>query len=170
MHDADHHSIPALIVWKCLKHLPGQRREHGQQSTGKQQIVAIQQPHTLQGRGRHSEPEFRHLTQRPRPLSLTRPCHGMQDNNVPIASEQTESPLFKLPREIRQMIYEQLLGGNVFHIVRRRKKLGHTRCRAYREPDQCIPTRCRGLKLPSGVHAGYGDGDLIEVLQSCRRV
>lgn len=68
------------------------------------------------------------------------------------------------------MIYEQLLADNVFHIVRRREKLGHTRCRAYREPDQCVPTRCRGLKLPSGFHAGFGDGDLIQVLQSCRRV
>jgi len=42
--------------------------------------------------------------------------------------DQEQSIFFRLPPEIRQMIYETLLADSTFHVERRRKMLGHTKC------------------------------------------
>ena len=93
----------------------------------------------------------------------------MNDVRQPLnADQQTASLLFNLPKEVRLMIYEEVLGGMVFHIVRRKDKLCHKLCKGSGDPEQCISDHCRGFKIPSGVHTGRGDGGLIQILQSCR--
>jgi hypothetical protein len=115
------------------------------------------------------EPEIRHLVPRKHPLSLLSFCD--EDVRQPLnTDQQIASLLFKLPRELRLMIYEEVLGGKVFHIVRRKEKLGHKLCKGSGNPDQCISDHCRGFKAQSGVHAGRGDGGLIQLLQSCRKM
>jgi hypothetical protein len=42
--------------------------------------------------------------------------------------DQSHSILFTLPFEIRQMIWKEVLGGDVIHIIPLRDGLGHVRC------------------------------------------
>ena len=169
MREAENHSLSATLLWKCLSILPRPRREHGEQSINQQRAVVTQGSNVQQGQSRGYQIEYRHLPQLRRVLSVMFPSNGTEAKCMEIIGQQTESPFFRLPGEIRRMIYMQLLGDNVFHIVRRRQKLGHIRCRASPYAGQCTSRSCRGLKLPSGVHAGFGDGGIIQILQSCHR-
>jgi len=89
---------------------------------------------------------------------------------------QIQSPLFHLlPDELRLMIYSQVLGNQVLHIIRRHQKLGHTLCK---NPDgsfdACREAQCRGRKMPTGEHeatvSSPGHGGMIQLLQTCRRI
>jgi hypothetical protein len=99
--------------------------------------------------------------------------HSMAKRTVrQILNEQTQSLLFKLPEELRLLIYEEVLGNRLIHIVRRDHKLGHMLCRSGGDQDACNEVKCRGIKLPTGmfVQPGFGHGDLIPLLQSSRNV
>ncbi len=113
---------------------------------------------------------------RRRECCLTPAPHGKAILQPSQFSEQTQSPLFKLPAELLLLIYEEVLGHNLFHIVRRMNnfQLGHIGCKSKvpRSQENCVENKCRGLKLPTGIHAktGSGDGGLIQLLQSCRKM
>jgi len=108
---------------------------------------------------------------------LTPPPFGkaiLQPNQL---IEQTQSPLFKLPEELLLLIYEHVIGYNLFHIVRKTKQfqLGHVPCKNNlpRSQEECKENECRGFKIPTGLHvrpAGPGHGSLIQLLQTCRKV
>jgi hypothetical protein len=108
---------------------------------------------------------------------LTPPPFGkaiLQPNQL---IEQAQSPLFKLPEELLLLIYEHVIGYNLFHIVRRTKQLqlGHVPCKNNlpRSQEECKENECRGFKIPTGLHvrpAGPGHGSLIQLLQTCRKV
>lgn len=89
-------------------------------------------------------------------------------------NDQAQSPLFKLPPDLLLMIYEEVLGSQVIHIVRRNKTLAHAICKVNKPPCQedCKEGQCRGLKLPTGVYAESGQStlDLLPLLQTCRKV
>jgi hypothetical protein len=88
--------------------------------------------------------------------------------------ERTESPLFRLLPELRILIYENVIGNRVLHIVRRKGKLAHATCKVNKRQgcEDCREEKCRGLKLPSGVYVkpGTGQSDILPLLQTCRRV
>jgi hypothetical protein len=113
---------------------------------------------------------------RRRERALTPPPFGRAVLHPSQLNEQTQSPLFKLPEEILLLIYEEILGHNLFHIVRRstRFQLGHVLCKANtpRRQEECNEHECRGMKVPSGVHPKTrpGNGGLVQLLQSCRRM
>ncbi|PQE33540.1 ankyrin repeat protein [Rutstroemia sp. NJR-2017a WRK4] len=79
-----------------------------------------------------------------------------------------------LPKEVRLLIYEKVLGGRVLHIVRRTKQLGHVPCKRgdLEKEESCRALGCRGSKEYNGYYAsnGEGHGDLIQMLQVCRRL
>jgi hypothetical protein len=108
----------------------------------------------------------------PRTHCLTPPRFEISTEEPVVLHEQIQSPLLNLPKEVLLMIYERVVGIRVLHIVRRRDKLGHTLCISTGEPDDCKEAKCRGLKLPTGLYArsGHGSGDLIQLLQTCRKV
>ncbi len=110
----------------------------------------------------------------PRTHSLTPPPSEISDQELEMY-EQTQSPLFKLPPELRCQIYGEVIGNKTIHIVQRsRDKLGHTICRCNNPPcqEQCREDGCRGTKLPSGIYAifGAGSGGILPLLKSCRKM
>lgn len=75
--------------------------------------------------------------------------------------EQAQSNFFaRLPAELRTLIYTEILGGNVLHIVKREKRLGHSRCTVNRLLQDERVYVCRS---PT-------DRDLMPMLKSCRKV
>lgn len=100
--------------------------------------------------------------------------------------DQKQSRLFKLPLELREQIYREVLSGPPIHIIRKQKKLGHLRCKAIR-PEDC-PVKyefggradsrqtCWGLTDNVGVWCGRStwheptDGGILPLLRSCRRM
>ena len=64
-------------------------------------------------------------------------------------------PFFKLPLEVRQMIYTEVLGGQTLHIVRKRKRLGFLRCRTPR-PEDCPTDSCVGSVTRTAMACGRG--------------
>jgi hypothetical protein len=90
--------------------------------------------------------------------------------------DQMESPLFKLPLEIRRQIWEDTLGGYVFHIyfVQAYRRMSHTRCKA-RSPEPCKGgdlslSPCRANFKVLGARDQWGHSNLISILQCCRRM
>lgn len=88
--------------------------------------------------------------------------------------EQLQSPLFTLPKEVLLLIYEQVIGNNILHIVRRSNKLSHATCSSNRSgnPDDCRDLKCRGMKLQNGVSIPDGPsyGGILPLLQTCRKM
>lgn len=90
--------------------------------------------------------------------------------------EQAQSNFFaKLPAELRSLIYTEILGGNVLHIVKREKRLGHLRCKVNRLQDERV-LGCWGINFRTTpwtgkyVYRSPTDGDLMPMLKSCKRV
>jgi hypothetical protein len=118
---------------------------------------------------RFNEPENWRLLPLRRPRRLSIPLPEMENGNLQIRKtySQDQSWFFsRLPKDIRLLIYEQVLGERVLHIVRRRTKLGNMLCKA--APGHICTAECRGIKLESGITAGSGDGGYSQILQTCR--
>lgn len=164
-------SLTKLVAWKVLNALPHRARESEHISSYRPRLESqVARVQSAKDRLYELEPEIRHLGRRKRPLSLVSSFYD-EDVRQPLnANPQNTSWLFNLPKEVRLMIYEEVLGGMVFHIVRRKDKLGHKLCKGSGDPEQCISNHCRGFKIQSGVHAGRGNGGLIQTLQTCRKV
>ena len=134
-------------------------------------------------------------TKRPRSLTIplsegggqaineasTIPADGMVDQQTNI---QHQSRLMRLPVEIRRIIWEKAVGGNIFHIVRCPKRILGMRCSetmtAYPDifKDPCWAVICRRGLVPRtlGVYAkGFSHSaavpaNILSILQSCRLV
>lgn len=90
--------------------------------------------------------------------------------------DQLQSFLFKLPFEVRRQIWEETLGGYVFHIyfVQAYRRMSHTRCKT-RLPEICknddpISGPCRQVFKVPGARDKWGHSNLLSILQSCRRI
>lgn len=87
--------------------------------------------------------------------------------------DQTQSPLLRLPENVLLLIYQQVIGNNLLHIVRRSNGLAHAVCNdSSGSQDDCRDFNCRGMKLPNGVclpnkRSHYG---IIPLLQTCRKM
>lgn len=89
--------------------------------------------------------------------------------------DQSQSALFsKLPAEVRTMIYKEVLCGPVpiVHIVTKRKrKLAHVRCLGSKNHhvDDSSDSYIHAVGSPR-TDVRERDGNLLPLLQSCRRV
>ena len=101
-------------------------------------------------------------------LSLVERAAGESRSRV---EAQDHAALFRLPKELLLIIYKEVIGDRVLHILRRKgPKLGHAVCRFSQENASC--SQCRGMKMPTGLYqsSGTGSGDLIPLLQCCRKM
>lgn len=118
---------------------------------------------------------------RPRTLTLTN-LHQSDEATTCCSSQavgevvqRSIPPFFKLPLEVRQMIYTEVLGGETLHIVRKHKRLGFLRCRALR-PDECPTRSCLGSVDGDGVWTRglsgkeQTDGGLLDLPLVSRRM
>jgi hypothetical protein len=82
---------------------------------------------------------------------------------------QTQSSFFKLPLEIMRQIYEEAIGGYVFHIfsLEAYRRMSHTRCKTTRFPEDCAFRR--QSKQP-GAADEWGNISLLSLLTTCRRM
>ncbi|RJE27153.1 hypothetical protein PHISCL_00506 [Aspergillus sclerotialis] len=120
-----------------------------------------------------------HRDDRPPPRRrrpLTPPLLPLKDTTpiAPEAASQSQSPFFRLPLELREIIYKQVLGDSNIHI-KNGKSLRHLRCKCtscpgigyyfYYGSTWKKPWECDGTKYDY-------DGDRLPVslLRSCRRV
>jgi len=171
------HSIPGLILAKALDCLsshgrpadsiPVRPRRQTAPSDDSEQSTQV---HRRRSGGYQPPPTCPHLPPRTHCLTPS-PIESEAWEVLPL-DEQTQSPLLNLPKELRLLIYEEIVGKKIVHIVKRRNRLGHTLCKASGDYDGCKEEQCRGLKLPTGAYVltGPGHGDLIPFLQSCRKV
>ena len=116
---------------------------------------------------------------RPRRLSLD---EGNGACDMRGAQQQQEegasTPLFfNLPREVRDMVYREVLGGRRLHVVRKRRRLGFRACRVEAGRGGECPTReCLGSVDAEGVWTGgfsgreRTDGGVLGLVLVCRRV
>lgn len=90
-------------------------------------------------------------------------------------SQLSASPFFRLPLEVRRIIYMQVLGGQRLHIVRKHKRLRFLRCRAP-SLEECPTPKCQGSVDGEGVWTGgfsgkeRTDGGVLDLLLVCWRV
>lgn len=152
--------LPCLCLGICLRPYRPQNR--------------TEKPEVFLERRRNNAPPP--LPLRDRALSLPLPAPKF---NVPTTVQKTHSQiqaiLFRqMPIEVRRLIYEEVLGGEVLHILRKRRKLGHYVCRV--EPHLCLNRACLALTDSDGVWAGWRnhseptDGGLLPLLRTCRKV
>ncbi len=89
-------------------------------------------------------------------------------------NDQAQAPFFKLPLEIREQIYKEVLGGFVIHIHFLEKprqggpkRMGHSR----HKRDSLVYCFCRELYRSSmGVVQLWNRSNLLPILHSCRRM
>lgn len=162
-------SLKSRLIFSALDRLTRNGREIDRKpmSSYRRRIVAdIQQSGSPKASSYQSPPLYPTLPRRQR--CLTPPLFDPQE------LEQTQSPLFILPRELLLLIYEQVLGNNVLHIVRRSNKLGHAPCKINSSgfQDDCKEFNCRGVKFPNGVCVpnGFSRDRIIPLLQTCRKM
>ncbi|KAH7317921.1 hypothetical protein BKA65DRAFT_557333 [Rhexocercosporidium sp. MPI-PUGE-AT-0058] len=129
-----------------------------------------------------------------RKRALTHPLPPMESRSMPFnlrrsrqrTHEQVQSPfLAKLPIEIREMIYEEILGGGdrrLVHILRKDRRLGHWRCRLQDGEEVCDQQdrRCVEGWLSykskvwhldrNGLLDLVTDGGLLPLLMTCRAI
>ena len=99
--------------------------------------------------------------------------------------EQMESPLLRLPLELRHMIYRAVLGDSTMHMILKENKLGHLRCKAPSALECPLGYNGRTLSREccwgtvdsaniwspmSGDIAEPTDGNILPLLQTCRQV
>ncbi|KAF2203696.1 hypothetical protein GQ43DRAFT_438617 [Delitschia confertaspora ATCC 74209] len=127
----------------------------------------------------------------PRPLVL----HRQRALSIPLPDtecmnegrktlDQSQSRLMRLPLELREMIYRNVLGDNTLHMILKEQKLGHLRCKASNALE--CPLRYNGRTLgrescwgpvdsaniwapKSGINEPT-DGNIIPFLRTCRQV
>ena len=80
----------------------------------------------------------------------------------------------KLPYDIRRIIYDEILSGNIFHIIRMRRRLRHLRCSTEDGQTRDLRATCWGiLKVDERpIREFYNDrrtdGGILPLLRSCR--
>ncbi|KAF2688442.1 hypothetical protein K458DRAFT_484502 [Lentithecium fluviatile CBS 122367] len=152
---------------------------------------------------RHSESEDRKRFERrqvmaPRPLPV-RPPERRLTIPVPKSAEmassterergktldQSQSRLMQLPYELRQIIFRAAVGDSTMHMILKKNKLGHLRCKAPSAVEcplgyngTTLSRECcwgtvdsANIWLPLTGDGDEGtDGDLLPLLQTCRQI
>ena len=113
----------------------------------------------------------------PNPLPVLPPSGLSFSDDIDDSYQQGQSPLFKLPYELREQIYRYALGYHFVHIICTRKRLAHVSCFQRRRPKRSTYGHaCWGymvengliwLRALSGQHGRHSS--LMGVVRSCRR-
>ncbi|KAL8802980.1 MAG: hypothetical protein Q9182_003468 [Xanthomendoza sp. 2 TL-2023] len=116
-----------------------------------------------------AEQERKKLKSAPQPL----PNHRERSLSLLPPSPQSDSLfLTRLPLEIRQEIYNYIVGGNLIHVVRKGQHLAHVRCKPGWEVDfqrDCRPhasSTCHSAASSMGFTANGN----IALLRTCRQI
>ena len=133
------------------------------------------EPEAFQERRRkYAPPPLPSTRQRALSLPLPTPIYNVP-TTVQRTHPQAQAPLFsQFPLEIRRLIYEDVLGGKVLHILPEEKKLWHYVCRAI--PDFYSQRLCSSVAGFDGQWVGWRsfgeptDGGLLPLLRTCRKV
>jgi hypothetical protein len=179
MQEQEPSSLKARLLFKAVDRLSGHRNVDSlpplqrRKTTGGRASVRHQsQKPENQRRASYQAPPlvFGHLP--PRTRCLTPPPTEREPALCPKASDQAQSLLFTLPKEILMLIYREVVGDKLIHIVRRQHKLGHTICCTSGDPGECRDDQCRGFKIPTGTYVQTGEAyeDSIQLLQTCRKM
>ena len=114
-------------------------------------------------------------SKRKRTLTLPLPSSGSKSSSQrrQWTSAQDHSGFFAiLPYDVRRIIYELILAGHRFHIIRLRKRLRHVTCSAHNQKE--ASRTCWGVATVDGnlikelEKNPFGQG-LLDVLQTCRQ-
>ncbi|KAA8573423.1 hypothetical protein EYC84_005009 [Monilinia fructicola] len=83
---------------------------------------------------------------------------------------QNNSALWKLPREVRDMIWEEAAGGYLVHLswLDAYRKLQFSRCKG--DDGICVGPDCQTIRKGKGVPDLWGNIDLIGYLLVCRKM
>jgi hypothetical protein len=172
---------PILCCWIAVASCfcPGRLRHHSASEDRKRferrQVMA---PRPLPVR-----PLERSLTI-PVPKSVEKTASGPERGKT---LDQSQSRLMQLPYELRQMIFRFTVGDSTLHMILKKNKLGHLRCRAPSAVDcplgyngDVLSRECcwgtvdsANIWLPSLTEDGEDegtDGDLLPLLQTCRQM
>lgn len=90
--------------------------------------------------------------------------------------DQLASRLMQLPLELRQMIYRDAIGDSAMHIVLKKYRLGHIRCKAsdLRECaldyDGCLPGNMWSVDSDLPDEPPPTDADILPLLSTCRQM
>ncbi|KAJ4287685.1 hypothetical protein N0V90_012388 [Kalmusia sp. IMI 367209] len=121
----------------------------------------------------------RPLPVRPLGRALTIPNHAKVVESKEGAShrgmtlDQSASRLMQLPLELRQMIYRAAIGNSKMHMLLKKHKLGHIRCKASNARE--CPLECN--LGPDNIWSPFAepveeptDGDVLPLLLTCRQI
>jgi hypothetical protein len=175
-HDSNYKPLSAIATFKILNALSGRSREPPPRPRPRSLTsYSIARNANLHRRGSTGYIPAQECPRLRRERCLTPPPFGKAILQPSQLNDQTQSSLFKLPEELLFLIYEEVIGSNLFHIVRRTNQLqlGHILCKTNipRSQEGCKEKECRGLKVPTGLHKTVrGDSGLIQLLKTCRKV
>lgn len=89
----------------------------------------------------------------------------------PPANPQARSTFFtRLPPEIRHLIYEEAIGGNVFHFVKKADRLGFKACTGRDGQQMCYSDELWAIETSDGLWKDTTDGGPLSPLLSCRKL
>ncbi|KAL5466258.1 hypothetical protein PMIN06_000228 [Paraphaeosphaeria minitans] len=157
-----------IIVASCC--CPRRLRPHGESGDKRR----FEKRQTMAPRPLPVRPPERALTMRRRTAEPESAVQPKKPRGV--SRNQSASRLMQLPLELRQMIYRAAIGDSVMHMVLKKHKLGHQRCKA--------PTIAECLEQysffsPDNVWSPLGepmdnppatDGDILPLLLTCRQI
>lgn len=120
----------------------------------------------------------RPLPLRKRRLSLPLPSQKIYSLFVKAQKtlDQHQSPLFKLPTEVRIVIWNEVMGHRVFHISLKKKRLQHTLCSVCDSANYCTgPTvTCWPLSIdenkPYPAESAPQRYGVLPLAKTCRRM
>ncbi|KAE8450933.1 hypothetical protein EG329_005373 [Mollisiaceae sp. DMI_Dod_QoI] len=168
MRERQRPSLKMAILWYALDHLTGHSKEIDRAPMSSYTIADTHLSKTKSRKASNYQPPPIAPSLPPRRHRIISPLMDLQE------LEQPQSPFLRLPEEILLLIYEQVIGNNVLHIVRRSSGLAHATCSndSSGSQDDCKGLKCRGTKLPNGVCLpnGRSHGAIIPLLQTCRKI
>jgi hypothetical protein len=118
---------------------------------------------------------FRHSRISNPSISTSIPSPATAKRSKPVPA--VESPLFRLPLELRETIYGLVVGQHeMLHIMMKRRRnrllhpLVHRRCRAGGNLDECVLNDCKQFLAEGGQGFYFGSFNNLEtgLLFSCR--
>lgn len=89
-----------------------------------------------------------------------------------ITDTQTNCILFRLPTEVRRLVWTEAVGGYLLHMryVEAYKRMAFTRCKHEFGDVICDTERCIELMKQTGAKDKWGNIELLSLLQTCRRM
>ncbi|OJJ34570.1 hypothetical protein ASPWEDRAFT_70236 [Aspergillus wentii DTO 134E9] len=115
----------------------------------------------------------------PRKRALSLPLPELPKKSKQKSYAQNECLLFKLPPEIRRLIYKEILApedGSVLHVASSHKRLRSMRCHEWNPRIRDWEHRCWGEVVMDGSTKSFWGyrcskaGNIMGLLQSCRRI